>query len=124
MTLDRPEQLLVMLVLEAVVGYPQAIYRRIGHPVAWFGALITRVESRWNLRGARLDRLRGFGLLLLLVGAQTVCDTLVVWCIQLAVEGNRWNKRRQKAWTAMRGEPIRRWPRTCVDLWRRRGRGA
>jgi adenosylcobinamide-phosphate synthase len=66
MTLDRAEQLLVVLVLEVVVGYPNAIYRRIKHPVVWFGAFIAHFERCWNRGGARADRLRGCGLVLLL----------------------------------------------------------
>jgi adenosylcobinamide-phosphate synthase len=30
----------VALVLEAALGYPAALYRRIGHPVGWAAALI------------------------------------------------------------------------------------
>lgn len=36
------------LVIEAAVGYPDAIYRRIGHPVTWLGGLIAWRERRWN----------------------------------------------------------------------------
>jgi adenosylcobinamide-phosphate synthase len=40
--------LLPVLLLEAAVGYPQAIYRRISHPVVWMGKLIAWLEKRWN----------------------------------------------------------------------------
>jgi adenosylcobinamide-phosphate synthase len=36
------------LAVEACVGYPQAVYARIAHPVVWIGRLIETLERRWN----------------------------------------------------------------------------
>jgi adenosylcobinamide-phosphate synthase len=36
------------LAVEACVGYPQALYARIAHPVVWIGKLIETLERRWN----------------------------------------------------------------------------
>lgn len=36
------------LLIEAVLGYPKALFARIGHPVVWIGALLNRMERRWN----------------------------------------------------------------------------
>jgi adenosylcobinamide-phosphate synthase len=36
------------LALEAALGYPDGLYRWIGHPVNLFGALVDRLERRWN----------------------------------------------------------------------------
>ncbi len=36
------------LVFEAYAGYPQALYRSIGHPVTWIGALISTLDRRLN----------------------------------------------------------------------------
>jgi adenosylcobinamide-phosphate synthase len=36
------------LAVEACVGYPQALYARIAHPVVWIGKLIEALERRWN----------------------------------------------------------------------------
>src|SRR5580704_17702171 len=36
------------LVLEAYAGYPQALYRSIGHPVTWIGALISLLDRALN----------------------------------------------------------------------------
>ncbi|MEM9852634.1 MAG: cobalamin biosynthesis protein, partial [Pseudomonadota bacterium] len=36
------------LAIDALIGWPEALYRRIGHPVTWIGALIDRLEARWN----------------------------------------------------------------------------
>ena len=40
------------LVIEAAVGYPEALYRAIGHPVTWMGALLAALERRLNRGGA------------------------------------------------------------------------
>lgn len=36
------------LAVEACVGYPQALFARISHPVVWIGRLIETLERRWN----------------------------------------------------------------------------
>ena len=36
------------LAVEACIGYPRALYARIGHPVVWIGKLIEALEHRWN----------------------------------------------------------------------------
>lgn len=70
--LDRGEQLLAVLILEATLGYPQALHRRVPHPVVWVGRLITMLERRWNRQGARPRRevracVAGVAVLILLV---------------------------------------------------------
>lgn len=55
------------LLLERLVGYPPALFRLIGHPVTWMGALISWLEARLN-RGAH-RRGKGVAMLLLLLGA-------------------------------------------------------
>src|SRR4051812_7101245 len=57
--------------LEALLGYPAALDRLAGHPVAWPAALIEGLERRWN-RPASSDRRRrllGVVLVVLLVAA-------------------------------------------------------
>ncbi|WP_406870360.1 adenosylcobinamide-phosphate synthase CbiB [Thioclava sp. 'Guangxiensis'] len=42
---------LIMLIgfgIDAVLGWPAAVFRRIGHPVTWLGALIHALEGRLN----------------------------------------------------------------------------
>jgi len=39
---------LTSLILEAAVGYPQSLYRRIGHPLGCGGHLIAWCDTRWN----------------------------------------------------------------------------
>ena len=36
------------LVLEAAVGYPPMVHRAIAHPVVWIGAMIGRLDQRFN----------------------------------------------------------------------------
>lgn len=36
------------LILDAAVGWPDALYRRVGHPVGGFARLIARCDRRWN----------------------------------------------------------------------------
>jgi adenosylcobinamide-phosphate synthase len=67
MLLDRPSQLLILLVIEAAVGYPQVLYRAVRHPVVWLGNLIAALEARWNTGGAVKRRLAGCVLLVTLM---------------------------------------------------------
>jgi adenosylcobinamide-phosphate synthase len=39
---------LAALALEALIGYPPALFKWIGHPVTWVGALISVTEERFN----------------------------------------------------------------------------
>src|SRR3546814_5949687 len=39
---------LLALALDAAIGWPQAIYRRVGHPVGIFARAILWCELRWN----------------------------------------------------------------------------
>jgi adenosylcobinamide-phosphate synthase len=63
------ELALAALATEAAFGFPDAIYRRIGHPVSWIGALIARREDLWNRRtfSPLIRRLFGVATLLLLI---------------------------------------------------------
>ncbi len=61
---------LLALVIEAVAGYPDALFRAIRHPVVWIGALIGGLDRRLN--DPRLSdfhrRLRGVLALLFVLG--------------------------------------------------------
>lgn len=51
---------LLALGLDAVFGYPEFIYRKIGHPVTWIGALIAWLDTtlnkpRWSFEARRLS---------------------------------------------------------------------
>jgi len=69
-----PETLAVLalaLGIEAAAGYPDALYRAVGHPVTWIGRLIAALERGLNRGSARRRRLAGclaVALLLVAVG--------------------------------------------------------
>jgi adenosylcobinamide-phosphate synthase len=64
------------LLIERVVGYPPALFRAVGHPVTWMGALIGWLEARLNRGDNR--RLKGVLLLVLLLGAGLAISLLIV----------------------------------------------
>ena len=57
------------LLLEAACGYPAALFRAVGHPVTWIGALIARLDRGLNRDAASpsVRRAAGFGAVLLLL---------------------------------------------------------
>lgn len=48
--------MLVACLLDLMLGWPDRIYRRIGHPVTWLGRAIALLEQGWN-HGTRPRRL-------------------------------------------------------------------
>ncbi len=58
--------MLLAMAIDALVGWPDALYRRIGHPVTWLGALIGGLERALNRGPGR--RLRGVAVALLVIG--------------------------------------------------------
>jgi adenosylcobinamide-phosphate synthase len=40
--------MLVAMAIDAVLGWPGALFARIGHPVSWLGGLIGILDTRWN----------------------------------------------------------------------------
>jgi adenosylcobinamide-phosphate synthase len=57
------------LALEACVGYPQALYTRIAHPVVWIGKLIEALERRWNDSARSEGARKGLGVVTLILVA-------------------------------------------------------
>jgi adenosylcobinamide-phosphate synthase len=39
---------LAVLMLEASIGYPRALFAAVGHPVTWIGRLLASLERAWN----------------------------------------------------------------------------
>ncbi|MFG1296062.1 adenosylcobinamide-phosphate synthase CbiB [Xanthobacter variabilis] len=56
----------VAMIFEALLGYPDALVRRIGHPVMWIGRLIATLDRHWNRPELSDGRRR-------LLGVLTVC---------------------------------------------------
>lgn len=64
--------LALALAIEAAFGYPDALYRALGHPVTWIGRLIAALDRGMNRGGASARRLAGIlalGILIACVGA-------------------------------------------------------
>ncbi len=47
---------LVALALDAAIGWPAALFRRLSHPVVWLGALIALLDRRLNRGGHPIAR--------------------------------------------------------------------
>lgn len=60
---------LAALVIDGAIGWPDALYRRIGHPVGAFAAVIARCEARWNQPSSSdiARRIAGIGTVTLLI---------------------------------------------------------
>ncbi|MCJ2036824.1 adenosylcobinamide-phosphate synthase CbiB [Methylobacterium sp. J-068] len=70
--LIHPPDTLIVLVLalavEAAAGYPDRLYRALGHPVTWIGALIGSLDRRLNRGTGPRRRIAGVAGLLVLLG--------------------------------------------------------
>lgn len=64
------------LLIERVVGYPAWLYKAIGHPVTWIGALISWLDTRLNAGSNR--RLKGVVMLVLLLLTALAVGLLVI----------------------------------------------
>ena len=56
--------MLVAMAVDLCFGWPDALFRRIGHPVTWLGALISALEGRLNRR----RRPAGVAVALIVIG--------------------------------------------------------
>ena len=70
---------LIAVATEAIIGYPDAVYRLIGHPVTWIGRLIAWCDEAWNSPTLSFEtrRWRGLAALLLLL-ATAILSGLVI----------------------------------------------
>lgn len=65
----------VALALDVLMGWPQAVFARMGHPVTWIGQLIAALDRGMNRGAAR--RLKGGLAVLLVVAAALVPAALI-----------------------------------------------
>jgi len=65
--------LLTALVVDALVGDPDWLWRRCGHPVVWIGAVIARLERSWNRpdRSSRARQRAGLAALIVVLAITT-----------------------------------------------------
>lgn len=71
--------MLVALIVDALAGWPAAIYARIGHPVTWIGAMIGALDRSWNRSSASDLARRAAGAL----AASSVIGAAAgaAWCV-------------------------------------------
>lgn len=71
--------MVVAMAVDCLLGWPDAIYRRIGHPVTWIGALIRRLDSAMNREadGDLTRRAMGVAAALIVIGAAALAGYLV-----------------------------------------------
>lgn len=55
------------LLIERLVGYPDWLFRLIGHPVTWIGSLIALLDRKWNREDEAFAKRKMKGVLALLV---------------------------------------------------------
>ncbi len=80
---------LVAVAVEAAFGYPDALYRAIGHPVTWIGRLIAWCEGAWNSAQRSYGQRRSFGVVTLLVLLVTslVSGAAIAWLCSALLPG-------------------------------------
>lgn len=68
----------IALMLDALIGWPDALYRRVGHPVTWLGRLIAALDRALNRGAAR--RTKGALTVALVVLAAMIPAALIqIW---------------------------------------------
>tara|TARA_R110002020_G_scaffold143636_4_gene316013 strand:+ start:381 stop:1349 length:969 start_codon:yes stop_codon:yes gene_type:complete len=67
------------LLTERLIGYPQWLYRLIGHPVTWMGRLISGLDRNWNRESQSFARRKAWGsaALVVLIGV-TVAISFII----------------------------------------------
>ena len=69
-----PLAMIIALALDALIGWPDALYARIGHPVTWLGRLISTLEARLNRPGgAHFARGLATSLVTIAIAAGAAC---------------------------------------------------
>ncbi|HYP63787.1 MAG TPA: adenosylcobinamide-phosphate synthase CbiB [Acidocella sp.] len=79
--------MLVALAIDAAIGWPDALFRRIGHPITWCGALIGLLDRAWNKGPAPLRRLGGTAAALLVIFISAVIAGLLQLLMPFGVPG-------------------------------------
>lgn len=77
--------LVLALLLEAALGFPQGLYARIGHPVTWLGALIGRLDRGLNRDAASFAarKLAGVVALAILLAITSAVALPLTWLCRL-----------------------------------------
>lgn len=78
--------LLAALGIDGAFGYPQRLYRAIGHPVTWIGALIGKLDDTLNREGRSDAARRGLGILAMMT--VIAIAVAIAWLIEGALAGS------------------------------------
>lgn len=70
--------MLAGMAIDALLGWPGRIYRRIGHPVTWLGRLIGGLEARLNRGAAPLALIAGGAVTVLAVVLAAIIPAIVL----------------------------------------------
>lgn len=83
---------LVALIVDAAVGWPGALYARIGHPVGGFARIIGGCEVCWNdpARSPAMRRASGIGTLAIVAAVAGGCAWLAAWAARQWLGGSGW----------------------------------
>ena len=78
----------VAMVLDALLGWPDRLFARIGHPVTWLGHLIDELDARWNRDQdfALVRRTAGAAAALIVIAAASG----LAWLLQIRLASG-WN---------------------------------
>ncbi|HEV7251533.1 MAG TPA: adenosylcobinamide-phosphate synthase CbiB [Mesorhizobium sp.] len=76
------------LLFERFCGYPDGLFRLIGHPVTWIGRLIAWLDRRWNRDADPPKTRRRAGVAALLV--LLLAALLSAWALQSLLLGSPW----------------------------------
>jgi len=81
--------MLIALAVDALIGWPDRLHARIGHPVTWLGALIDALDARWNRPGLapRVARRRGRAAALVVIAAAVLPATAAAALLPGGVAG-------------------------------------
>jgi len=75
--------LIAALAVEVIFGYPQRLYKLIGHPVTWIGALITKLDHELNCDDETAIARKASGALALLIIIAIPAG--LAWIIQITL---------------------------------------
>jgi adenosylcobinamide-phosphate synthase len=91
--------MLVGLVMDALIGWPNALFRAIGHPVTWMGHVIRQLDDWLNIDGTHAAPRRVAGLVaaLAVILLSTEAAYLVSWLVP-------------KGWAGLVAAGVLAWP--------------
>ena len=75
--------MLIALALDVTIGWPDWLYRRIGHPAGWIGRVISEADLRFNRSGSpdTVRKRNGIAVALVVIAATGG----LAWCVTLVL---------------------------------------